>query len=373
MRIIFIIIQKEFRQILRDKFMRTAVVAMPILQMLVLVYAATFEIKQIRLFVLNHDQSPISYELEHAFKGPDFFKLTILSPAENQPEKYLKNGEAALVVYIPDGFEKELVRNQSTQVQLLVDAVDGMASQLATGYVQAVIQGFGQKIGSSIVPSGGTLLQIKTIKTTQQFWYNPLMDYKIYMAPGILVILVTAIGWFLGGMNMVREKESGTIEQLNVTPIRKYQFLLGKMIPFLIIGIFDLAFGLVVAKLLFHLPFVGSLFTLFVFTVIYLITILGMGLFFSTISNTQQQVLFVSFFFIMTFVLMSGLFTPTENMPKWGQWINTLNPLAYFARVIRMVLLKGSTLADIRHELWIMAGYAIAINSLALWFYRKTS
>jgi ABC-2 type transport system permease protein len=191
------------------------------------------------------------------------------------------------------------------------------------------------------------------------------------MAPGILVILITAIGWFLTGMNLVKEKESGTIEQLNVSPIRKYQFIIGKLIPFLIIALIDLAFGLILAKLLYNVPFEGSLITLFVFSIIYLIAVLGIGLFISTISNTQQQVLFVSFFFVMIFVLMSGLFTSTDNMPTWGKVINGFNPLAYFSKVIRMVLLKGSSLYDIRQDIYIMLVYGFIVNFLAIWRYRK--
>jgi ABC-2 type transport system permease protein len=194
-----------------------------------------------------------------------------------------------------------------------------------------------------------------TVRT--RHWYNPDLNYKIYMAPGILVILVTVIGWLMAGMNLVSEKETGTIEQLNVTPIKKYE-----LIPFLIIGLIDLACGMVIAHFLFKMPVEGSLLTLFVFAAIYLVAVLGIGLLISTVSNTQQQVLFVSFFFVMVFILMSGLFTAVENMPGWGQKLDLINPAAYFIRVIRMVLLKGSGFSV----------YAVIINALAIWHYRKT-
>jgi ABC-2 type transport system permease protein len=176
----------------------------------------------------------------------------------------------------------------------------------------------------------------------------------------------------MAGMNLVTEKETGTIEQLNVTPIKKYEFILGKLIPFLIIGLIDLAFGMLIAHFLFKMPIEGSLLTLFVFAAIYLVAVLGIGLLISTVSNTQQQVLFVSFFFVMVFILMSGLFTAVENMPGWGQKLDLINPAAYFIRVIRMVLLKGSGFADISKELISISVYAVIINALAIWRYRKT-
>jgi ABC-2 type transport system permease protein len=193
------------------------------------------------------------------------------------------------------------------------------------------------------------------------------------MVPGILVILVTIISLFLTAMNIVREKEMGTIEQINVTPIRKYQFIIGKLLPFLIIALFELAFGLFLGRILFDVPIVGSLPLLFGFAVIYLLVILGFGLFLSVISDSQQQVMFVVFFFMLVFILMSGIFTPTESMPEWANQVNIINPIAYFMRVIRMILLKGSGFIDILPEFFSLTIYAIISLSLAVWRYRKVA
>jgi ABC-2 type transport system permease protein len=205
------------------------------------------------------------------------------------------------------------------------------------------------------------------------FWYNPGLNYKYYMLPGILVILVSIIGMFLSSLNIVKEKEVGTIEQINVTPIKKYQFVLGKLIPFLLIGLFDLGFGLILGKLIFNIPIVGSLFTLFSFAVVYLILVLSMGFFVSTVTETQQQAMFISFFFMIVFLLMSGLFTPFESMPTWAQNFNTINPLAYFMRVIRMVLLKGSGFADIAKDFFIIMFLSVIVFFLSVWRYRKVA
>ena len=193
------------------------------------------------------------------------------------------------------------------------------------------------------------------------------------MAPGILAILVTLVGMFLAGMNLVREKEIGTIEQLNVTPIKKYQFIIGKLVPFWLIGLFDLAFGLVIAKLFFNLPMVGSLFLLFGFASVYLIGVLGLGLFISTVSDTQQQVMFVSYFFLIIFILMGGIFTPVESMPNWAQEVNRINPIFYFMRIMRMVVLKGSDFFDLIKEFISLVVLGITFLSLAIWRYRKTA
>lgn len=193
------------------------------------------------------------------------------------------------------------------------------------------------------------------------------------MLPGVLVILVTIIGMFLSSVNLVREKEMGTIEQINVTPIRKYQFIIGKLIPFWVIALFELSFGLLIGKWFFYVPIEGSLALLFGFTSVYLLVVMGIGLFISTMSSTQQQVMFLTFFFLVTFIMMSGIFTPTESMPDWAQRVNIINPLAYFMRVIRMVLLKGSGFTDISKEFISLGIYAVIILSLATWRYRKVA
>lgn len=368
MKTILYIVQKEFLQIARDKFLRAAIIMVPIVQMLVLVYAATFEMKNIKIHFVDQDHSQASGELIHKFSASPFF--VAVDPSEDvwTGEENLKEDRADVVCVIPSGFSEAIGTGNSTGIQLLINAINGTKAELSYVYCQAVIGDFSNRIlaeKSMMAGMGG-------IETRPRHWYNPELNYKIFMAPGILVILVTIIGWMLTGMNLVKEKERGTLEQLNVTPIHKYQFIAGKLIPFLLIGLFDLTFGLGLARLLFNVPVEGSLVVLFTFATIYLVAILGIGLFISTISNTQQQVMFVSFFFVMIFVLMSGLFTPVDNMPEWGQKINIINPMAYFIRVIRMVLLKGSGFADIQRELIAISIFAVSTNALAIWRYRKT-
>ncbi|HPE84112.1 MAG TPA: ABC transporter permease, partial [Aequorivita sp.] len=215
-------------------------------------------------------------------------------------------------------------------------------------------------------------VQSVALESIPSFWYNTTLDYKTFMVPGILVLLVTMITLFLSGMNIVREKEIGTLEQINVTPIRKSQFIIGKLFPFWVIGMGLLTIGLILAKAIFNIPMEGSIALLYAYTSIYILVILGMGLLISNFTDTQQQAMFIAWFFIVIFILMSGLFTPIESMPKWAQLITEFNPIKYFVEIVRMVMLKGAGFMDILPQLWKTMLYAAIMNGLAVWSYRKT-
>jgi ABC-2 type transport system permease protein len=205
------------------------------------------------------------------------------------------------------------------------------------------------------------------------YWYNPQLDYKTYMVPGILVLLITIIGMFLSSMNLVREKEMGTIEQINVSPVKRYQFVIGKLLPFWFIALFELAFGLMLARIVFGIPILGSLWLIFGVASVYLLAVLGIGLLISSMVETQQQAMFLAWFFAVVFIMMSGLFTPVDSMPDWAQKINMINPIAYFIKIIRMVMLKGSQFQDILKPFTAIVIYAVFSLSLAVWRYRKVS
>lgn len=346
----------------------------PIIQLLVLANAATFDIKDLRLFVIDKDQSSISHLLVSKFEGSPYFKLAGFSYHSKAGELALERGEADLVIEIPGNTEKDLFRLNQAKIQLTLDAIDGTKAGLGNGYATAVIADLNQEIRSRFILSNRPQAQgIKQIEIQHSPWYNPEFDYRYFMVPGILVLLVTMIGAFLSAMNVVREKEIGTIEQLNVTPIKKYQFVIGKLLPFWIIGLFELALGLVVAEIFYDIPFVGQVWVIFLFAGIYLLVVLGMGLYISTTTETQQQAMFISWFFLVVFLLMSGLFTPIENMPDWAQTITLFNPVRYFIEVVRMVMLKGAGLFEIRYHILVLLAFALAINGLAVWRYRKTA
>lgn len=372
MRTLLYAIQKEFIQIKRNKTMLRMIVMIPILQMLVLVFAATYDLKNIDIFVVDHDLSTSSRELVSKFEGSPFFTIVNRSFNEDLAEQEILEDNCDIVITIADGFERDLMRENQAKVQLLVNAIDGSAAQLMYSYANAVIQSYHLNLVAELegLPEFKPPYKVETVT---RFWFNPELDYKWYMAPGILAILVTLIGLFLSGMSLVREKEIGTIEQLNVTPIRKFHFLAGKLFPFLVIALFDLAFGLLIAHLVFKLPVVGSLWVLFGFGAVYLFGILGMGLLISTMADTQQQVMFVTYFIMMIFVMMGGIFTPIESMPHWAQVVDWFNPICYFMRVMRMVVLKGSGFMDLINEFLALMAFGVGFLSLAIWRYRKVS
>ncbi|MFC2119014.1 ABC transporter permease, partial [Bacteroidota bacterium] len=314
--------------------------------------------------------SSMSRELTSKFEGSPFFNLREVTTSLDEAEELLNKNETDIIIHFENGFEKNLIVENKADIQVIVNAIDAAAAGLTQAYAMAVIQDFNMGVTMKWKQPGKAEIPAQ-IKMESSFWYNPEMNYKFYMLPGILVILVTIIGLFLTSMNLVREKEIGTMEQINVTPIKKYQFIAGKLIPFLIIGLLELAIGLTIGHFFFNLPIRAFVGLIFLFATAYLLVVLGMGLFISTITRTQQQSMFIAWFFMMIFLLMSGLFTPTESMPDWGQALNVINPVSYFIRAIRMLVLKGSTFTDIFNDLMFLFIYGILVLSLAVWRYRK--
>ncbi len=372
MRTILYIIQKEFLQVFRNRSMLPIIFVVPLVQLIILVNAATFEMKHIRISVVDLDLSGTSRKLISKFRGSPFYQVQSASFSYKDAEDDMKKGKVDMILQVPSGFEKKLVCENHAKVQFVINAINGQTAGLTNAYSTMILLDFNRELVLDNTTPAMTA-GLRNIQTDYSYWYNPKLNYKTYMVPGILVLLVTIIGLLLSGMNIVREKEIGTIEQINVTPIKKIQFIAGKLIPFWIIGLFELAFGLSIGKLLFNIPMEGSLGLIFLSASVYLFVILSFGLLISTITNTQQQAMLVSFFFMVVFILMSGLFTSIESMPQWAQNLDRLNPLMYFIRIMRMVLLKGSTFADISSHFWSLVIYAAIIISVAIRRYRKVA
>ena len=372
MRTVLYIIQKEFIQVFRNRMMMPIIFVVPLVQLIILVHAATFEMKSIRISVVDLDMSYSSRQLISKFQGSPFFVIAHTSFSYKEAGDEMKKGKVEMILSIPPDFQKNLVKEGKSKVQLVINAINGATAGLVNAYSMMIILDFNRSIMVELA-SPPMLSAANNIEVTSNFWYNPKLNYKTFMVPGILVLLVTIIGLLLSGMNIVREKEIGTIEQINVTPIGKIQFIAGKLIPFWIIALFELAFGLLVGKLLFNIPIIGSVWLIFLSAAIYLLVILGFGLLISTGTNTQQQAMLVSFFFMVIFILMSGLFTSIESMPQWAQTLDKLNPIAYFIRIMRMIMLKGSGFHDISTSLYSLMACSVFSISLAVWRYRKVS
>ena len=372
MRTIFYLIRKEFLQIFRNKFISKAIFAVPIVQMLILVPAVTFELKNVKIAIIDKDMTSESRGLISKLDGSTFFRVSYLTFSKNEANNLLHRNKCSMIIEIPSGFGKDIGSGKQGKLLAIIDAVNASSAELSWAYLNGVIFDYNTdliKQNISTLP----FIPVSRIEINNRYWYNEMLNYEYYMLPGILVILVTAIGFLLAGLNMVREKEIGTIEQINVTPVRKYHFIIAKMVPFLLIGLVDLAIGLIIGKIAFNIPFEGSILVMFLCSTIFLIAVLGLALFISTFSSTQQQYMFVAFFCMIIFILMSGIFTPYESMPMWAQDFNMINPVAYLMRINRMVMLKGSTIQDISRELYSLILIAVAFTTLAVRRYRKTT
>jgi len=373
MKIIGYIVRKEFKQIFRNKGMLPIIFILPLVQLVILSNAATFEIKNIKFSYVDQDHSVTSRALIDKFEASKYFDVLIDFQSESLAISAMQKGQVDVILEIPAYFERNLQKEKHNALGVIINAIDGSAAGVENVYINQIVRDFNRDIKLELMQPTDMGVQPVNISNIPLFWYNKTLNYKTFMVPGILVLLVTMIALFLSGMNIVREKEIGTLEQINVTPIRKSQFIIGKLFPFWVLGMSILSIGLLVAKLVFHTPMVGSLVLMYAFTSIYIFVVLGIGLLISNFTDTQQQAMFISWFFMVIFMLMSGLFTPVESMPKWAQTITEINPIKYFVEVMRMVMLKGSGFTDISTQFTKTFVYAIAINGLAVWRYRKTS
>ena len=374
MKTIIFIIQKEFKQIFRNKGMLPIIFILPLIQLLILSNAASFEVKNIKFSYIDHDHSASSRELISKFQASDSFKIVNQFNTKEEANHEMEKGNVDIILEIPVHFERNLITDKAAALSVSINAIDGASAGVENVYISQIIGTYNQKILSQLLQyNDGSIVQPQNIVTIPSFWYNNTLNYKTYMVPGILVLLVTMITLFLSAMNIVREKEIGTLEQINVTPIKKHQFIIGKLFPFWILGLVILTIGLLIAKLVFNVPMLGNLGLIYAFTSVYLLLVLGMGLFISNHSDTQQQAMFISWFFMVIFILMSGLFTPIESMPHWAQNITLFNPIRYFVEIIRMVMLKGAAFSDITAQFFIITAYAVVLNTLAVLSYKKVN
>lgn len=373
MKTILFIVQKEFKQIFRDKNMLKLIFILPILQLLILSNAATFDVKNINITFVDNDQSSDSRNLIESFRASSYFKSTASFFSEKEAVEEMQKGNTDIIVNIPVHFNRDLQKQQKTSISVTINAIDAATAGIENVYVTQIITTFNSNIQTESTYLSDLTEVPESLLVIPSFWYNKTLNYKTFMVPGILVLLVTMLTLFLSSMNIVKEKELGTLEQINVTPIKKHQFIIGKLFPFWILGLVILTVGLIIAKVVFNVPMLGNMLLVYLFTGVYLLLVLGIGLFISNHTDTQQQAMFIAWFFMVIFILMSGLFTPIESMPKWAQNSTLINPIRYFVEVMRMVMLKGSGFSDIIPQFVIISVYAILMNGLAVWSYKKTT
>jgi ABC-2 type transport system permease protein len=374
MRNLRFLLQKEFRQIFRDRTILAMMLGVPIIQLVIMPWAMNLNIKNINLSVVDNDHSTYSQQLITKVGSSGYFKMISADPSYPQALEHIENGSSDLIMVIPDGFERNLVKEGSQNISISVDAINGSKASIGGAYLGSVINDFNLNLEINQIKVPDSLTQPHGfMEITYSNWFNPHAEYKYFFVPGVLVLLLTLIGGFMTALNIVREKEVGTIEQINVTPIKKWEFILGKLIPFWIIGMIVFTIGLCVIWGVYGITAAGSLLLLYTVAGVYMIALLGFGLLISTYCENQIQAMFVAFFFILIFILMSGLFTSVQSMPKWAQYISVFTPVEHFIKIVRMIVLKGSGFFDILTELGYISIFAVVLNCWAIWNYKKTS
>ncbi len=372
MKTVMFLLEKEFRQVFRNPSIMKIILVVPVVQLILLPLAANYEVKNVRIGIVDNDHSLYSQQMINKITASGYFKLAGYSMSFNDAMKLIERDEADIILQIPPSFEKSLVKENQSELFMAVNAINGTKANIGASYLNIIVRDYNQDVRLK-------WLQLPRfndkprIEITSSNWYNAHMKYSLFMVPGILVVLLTMIGCFLSALNIVKEKEVGTIEQINVTPIRKHHFILGKLIPFWIIGMIVITLGMMVGWVVYGILPLGSLWLIYLSAAVYLIAVMGLGLLISTYANTQQQAMLIAFFLMMIFILMGGLFTAIESMPYWAQIGTRFNPVAYFIEVMRMVVIKGSTFYDILPHLLIMLVFAVVLNSWAVFSYKKRS
>ncbi len=370
MRSLKFLLQKEFRQIFRNPAILRMIFMMPVIQLIVLPQVADYEIRNVNIGIIDHDHSSYSREMIRKVGSPGTFVLAGSYERYSDALEDVEHDRVDLILEIPNGFERTLVREDEAKVAIAVNAINGVRANLGAAYLNTILRNYNQEVRTQWIQFP-RFDEIPRVEISGLNWYNLHMNYKLFMVPGILVVLLTMVGAFLTALNIVKEKEVGTIEQLNVTPIRKTEFVLGKLIPFWVLGMVVLTLGLLVARVIYGIVPVGNIGLLYLFAAVYLLGVLGLGLLISNIAQTQQQSMLMAFFLMMIFILMGGLYTSIDSMPYWAQVVTWFNPVTYFIDVMRMVVLKGSTFSDISRQLGIIGIFAVVLNSWAVMSYRK--
>lgn len=368
------LVEKEFKLIFRNSFLPKLIFAMPLVMMLVMPWAANQEIRNIKLSFVDNDHSTSSRRMAQKVTASGYFALTDVSSTNNEALASVESGFADIILEVEEGFERNFANNGVGRVMISANSVNGTKGSLGSSYLSAILADYASELRNEFTGQISCApTEISSFNILIQNKFNPYLDYKVFMVPALMVMLLTMLCGFLPALNIVGEKEAGTIEQMNVTPVKKLVFVIAKLIPYWIIGFIVLSLCMIIAAFVYGIYPSGSLLTIYLFASIYVLLVSGFGLVVSNYSNTMQQAMFVMFFFVLILLLMSGLFTPVTSMPTWAQAITTLNPLKYFIQVMRLVYLKGSAFGEMIPQFFALCVFAIVLNGWAVMSYKKSS
>jgi ABC-2 type transport system permease protein len=372
---ILLLVQKELRQVFRDPSMLRIIFIMPVFQLFVLGYAITFDVKNIDTLVIDRDGTSASRGLIDRFAHNEHFIVKQTADPGSGIERYLRRGEAVFALVIPKHFGRDLESGKSTQVEILLDGQNSNTSGIALGYCNRILYRFvHDRIELGLARGSSIMRNIRLIEPETRIWYNPELKSVYFMIPAIVSILLTVITMLLTGLAIVKEREMGTLEQLLVTPLRPWQIIAGKTIPFAILGLAEMAAATTIGVLWFNVPVVGNIAVLALLAFAFILTTLGLGVLISTLAGTQQQALFITWFFLQMFILLGGIFYPIENMPRAVQVITLINPVRYFVAIIRELFLKGGGLSILWPEVRSLLIIGVCVFTFAtLRFHKRAS
>ncbi|MDO4163413.1 MAG: ABC transporter permease [Bacteroides sp.] len=367
------LIEKEFKQIVRNAFLPKLIVMFPTMMLLIMPWATNQEVKGLKFSVVDNDHSTISQRLIQKASASRYFTLTDAYSSHEQALHSIESNDADLILEIEDDFEKNLVNNGAGRIMISANAVNGVKSGMGSSYLSNIAADFSTELQEENGLGQATTGHSAHFGVVPLYQFNPHLDYKVFMIPALMVMMLTLIAGFLPALNIVGEKEKGTIEQMNVTPVGKFTFILSKLIPYWVIGFFVLTYAMLLAWAIYGLTPSGNIANIYLFASIYILVVSGLGLIISNYSDTTQQAMFIMFFFMVIFILMSGLFTPVSSMPTWAQYLTRLNPLRYFIEVMRMVYLKGCSISQLWPQFFALSAFALVLNLWATRSYRKSS
>jgi ABC-2 type transport system permease protein len=370
------LIEKEFKQMFRNPLIPKMIVMYPIMVLLVFPWAVSFEVKNIKIDVVDHGKSTYSKRLTHKVAASKYFILTHTPLDYHTAMLNMENDKTDMILEIPASFDKDIVKNQTSSIGVAVNSVNGTLGLLGSNYIMQIVNDFSSELRGELInrlppQSRASIMNMPRVDIVPQYKYNPELDYKNFMIPGFMVLLLTLICGILPALNIVMEKENGTIQQINVTPVRRIHFILAKLIPFWVVGLVVMIISVSVAYLLYGLWPMGSVIAILISAIVFILSISGLGLIISNYSDTMQQASFLVMFFILILILLGGMFTPVSGMPAWAQTIAAINPFSYLTKTFRMIYLNGSTLADVSNNLFALAIIAVILNGWAVLSYKK--
>ena len=370
------LIEKEFKQMFRNPLIPRLIVLFPTLVLLVFPWAVSFEIKNIRVDVVDHSKSVYSKRLTDKIAASQYFILHDTPPDYNAAMLNMENDETDMILEIPASFDVDLVKRRESGVGVAVNSVNGTQGLLGSNYVMQIVNDFSSELRGELTQTlppqtRVSFMRLKKMNIVPQYKYNPALDYKKFMIPGFMVLLLTILCGILPALNIVMEKENGTINQINVTPISKRNFILAKLIPYWAVGLVVMIISITLSFLIYGLWPGGGVVAVLISAIVFILSVSGLGIIISNYSETMQQASFLVMFFILILVLLGGMFTPVSSMPAWAQAIAAINPFNYLTTTFRMLYLNGSSLADVSGNLLALGAIAVVLNGWAVFSYKK--